>query len=149
MLRSSTRVSSAWRAKAAAEGSQPALRRQRQQSKDNINKHIKMAHRSTRWVKFNVGGQRFSTSRITLARDKNSFLYRLCHDEEQPTTEPLNLVSLFVDSSTSLLLELLLLLRSPLSIESSHFETEFSATRAMKTANSVLSELPPAMRLRR
>ncbi|XP_003737340.1 BTB/POZ domain-containing protein KCTD5 [Galendromus occidentalis] len=50
-----------------------------------------MAHRSTRWVKFNVGGQYFTTSRITLARDKNSFLYRICHDEHKSTSGLLSL----------------------------------------------------------
>lgn len=33
------------------------------------------------WVKLNVGGTYFLTSKTTLARDPNSFLYRLCQED--------------------------------------------------------------------
>ncbi|XP_022698014.1 BTB/POZ domain-containing protein KCTD5-like [Varroa jacobsoni] len=36
---------------------------------------------STQWVRLNVGGTHFLTTKTTLARDTNSFLYRLCQDD--------------------------------------------------------------------
>lgn len=40
-------------------------------------KHI----RKDSWVKLNVGGTLFMTTRTTLCRDPKSFLYRLCQDD--------------------------------------------------------------------
>lgn len=33
------------------------------------------------WVRLNVGGTYFLTTKTTLARDQNSFLYRLCKED--------------------------------------------------------------------
>jgi hypothetical protein len=38
-------------------------------------------NRSNQWIKLNVGGTHFMTTRITLCRDHNSFLYRLCQED--------------------------------------------------------------------
>lgn len=35
------------------------------------------------WVKLNVGGTYFLTTKTTLSRDPNSFLYRLCQENAQ------------------------------------------------------------------
>ena len=37
--------------------------------------------RRKEWVKLNVGGCLFSTTRTTLCRDPKSFLFRLCQDD--------------------------------------------------------------------
>lgn len=38
-------------------------------------------NRHSQWVKLNVGGTVFLTTRTTLCRDPKSFLYRLIQDE--------------------------------------------------------------------
>lgn len=38
--------------------------------------------RKTEWVKLNVGGHQFLTTRTTLCRDPKSFFYRLCQEDE-------------------------------------------------------------------
>ncbi|KAL1453224.1 hypothetical protein WDU94_007388, partial [Cyamophila willieti] len=43
--------------------------------------------KETSWVKLNVGGTHFLTTRITLARDPNSFLYRLCREDSDLISE--------------------------------------------------------------
>ena len=37
--------------------------------------------RKDSWVKLNVGGSLFMTTRTTLCRDPKSFLFRLCQDD--------------------------------------------------------------------
>ncbi|XP_015904728.1 BTB/POZ domain-containing protein KCTD5 [Parasteatoda tepidariorum] len=39
------------------------------------------ANRKTQWVRLNVGGTYFLTTKTTLCRDPNSFLYRLCQED--------------------------------------------------------------------
>ena len=37
----------------------------------------------TEWVKLNIGGQYFLTTKTTLCKDDKSFFYRLCQDDPQ------------------------------------------------------------------
>lgn len=39
------------------------------------------------WIKLNVGGTRFITTRTTLSKDTNSFFYRLIQDENDLQTD--------------------------------------------------------------
>lgn len=43
--------------------------------------------REASWVKLNIGGTHFLTTRTTLARDPNSFLYRLCREDSDLISE--------------------------------------------------------------
>ena len=55
---------------------------------------------SVSWVKLNVGGQVFRTTRTTLCRDPKSFLCRLCQDDpdldsDKASLNQQNVISLF------------------------------------------------------
>ncbi|OQR80006.1 BTB/POZ domain-containing protein KCTD2-like [Tropilaelaps mercedesae] len=62
-------------------GSRPAQPQQAQQGRRN----------STQWVRLNVGGTHFLTTKTTLARDTNSFLYRLCQDDPDLNSDTMEL----------------------------------------------------------
>ncbi|XP_074647402.1 BTB/POZ domain-containing protein KCTD5-like isoform X2 [Tubulanus polymorphus] len=51
------------------------------------NPNIDIRSRRNEWVKLNVGGTLFSTTRTTLCRDPKSFLYRLCQEESDLDTD--------------------------------------------------------------
>lgn len=39
--------------------------------------------RKSEWVRLNVGGQHFLTTRTTLCRDPKSFFFRLCQEDNK------------------------------------------------------------------
>lgn len=50
-------------------------------SDENIQKFNTERRSSKQWVKLNVGGTYFLTTKTTLSRDPNSFLYRLVQED--------------------------------------------------------------------
>lgn len=50
-------------------------------SKENIQKFNNERRSSKQWVKLNVGGTYFLSTKTTLCRDPNSFLYRLVQED--------------------------------------------------------------------
>lgn len=48
---------------------------------ENIQKFNNERRSSKQWVKLNVGGTYFLTTKTTLSRDPNSFLYRLVQED--------------------------------------------------------------------
>jgi hypothetical protein len=58
-------------------------------------KHTSIQHseengRRSEWIKLNVGGTVFMTTRTTLSKDSNSFLFRLIQDEPDLNTDKVN-----------------------------------------------------------
>ena len=51
------------------------------QSSNRLIANNVLNNRSNQWIKLNVGGTHFMTTRTTLCRDQHSFLYRLCEEE--------------------------------------------------------------------
>lgn len=53
-------------------------------------------NRRSQWVKLNVGGTVFLTTRTTLCRDPKSFLYRLIQDEPDLNSDKVYLIILII-----------------------------------------------------
>ncbi len=51
-------------------------------------------NRSNQWIKLNVGGTHFMTTRITLCRDHNSFLYRLCQEDHDLNSDKVSIITI-------------------------------------------------------
>lgn len=47
------------------------------------------------WVKLNVGGTQFLTTKTSLCRDPKSFLYRLCQEENDLKSDKASFFSLY------------------------------------------------------
>lgn len=56
----------------------------------NDNKQSFMMNENKQWVKLNVGGTYFLTTKTTLARDPNSFLYRLVQEDSDLISDKVN-----------------------------------------------------------
>lgn len=50
--------------------------------------------RANQWVRLNVGGTSFLTTKTTLSRDPKSFLYRLCQDDPDLNSDKVCIVYL-------------------------------------------------------
>ena len=56
-------------------------------SQDSVNS----VSRRDEWIKLNVGGTTFMTTRTTLSKDPKSFLFRLIQDEPDLNTDKVNI----------------------------------------------------------
>lgn len=59
------------------------------------NQNLPVNNGNKQWVKLNVGGTYFLTTKTTLARDPNSFLFRLVQEDSDLDTDKVGRVSLF------------------------------------------------------
>lgn len=57
----------------------------------NDNKQSFLMNENKQWVKLNVGGTYFLTTKTTLARDPNSFLYRLVQEDSDLISDKVSL----------------------------------------------------------
>ena len=60
-------------------------------SQDSVNS----ISRRDEWIKLNVGGTTFLTTRTTLSKDPKSFLFRLIQDEPDLNTDKVDMVENF------------------------------------------------------
>lgn len=61
-------------------------------SKLSLNSQNSIENRKSEWIKLNVGGTTFLTTRTTLSRDPKSFLYRLIQEEGHLNTDRVSLI---------------------------------------------------------
>lgn len=51
---------------------------------------------NNQWVRLNVGGTYFLTTKTTLCRDPNSFLFRLCQEDSELISDRVGRLKLFI-----------------------------------------------------
>ena len=50
--------------------------------------------RKSEWIRLNVGGHHFLTTRTTLCRDPKSFFFRLCQDDNNLASDKVSGISI-------------------------------------------------------
>lgn len=60
--------------------------------KENTQKFNNERRSSKQWVKLNVGGTYFLTTKTTLSRDPNSFLYRLVQEDSDLISDRVSMI---------------------------------------------------------
>lgn len=55
------------------------------------------------WVRLNVGGTVFLTTKTTLARDQKSFLYRLCQEDSDLISDRVGIISVYFEFITAVI----------------------------------------------
>lgn len=63
-------------------------------------KRMSTGTRNKQWVRLNVGGSYFLTTRTTLCRDPKSFLYRLCQNDPDLNSDKVTQVLDFLRTPT-------------------------------------------------
>ena len=53
-------------------------------------------NRSNQWIRLNVGGTYFVTTKTTLCRDPQSFLFRLCQEDPNLNSDKVILICNFI-----------------------------------------------------
>lgn len=64
--------------------------------KENLQKFNNERRSSKQWVKLNVGGTYFLTTKTTLCRDPNSFLYRLVQEDSDLISDRVGIIFRFL-----------------------------------------------------
>ena len=68
---------------------------------DNSNGEMSPNSKRTEWIRLNVGGTLFMTTKTTLCKDPKSFLYRLCQEEADLNSEKVGGAQPLVDEMKS------------------------------------------------
>ena len=111
----------------------------------NDNKTDSRSARKDAWVKLNVGGTLFQTTRTTLSRDPKSFLYRLFQDDPDLNSDKVGALSLTLRSTlhNHTTTDSLTLIQSQLHLNYSHKPETDTADRRCHAVTGVSSQPAP------